>query len=862
MGDEPRGLTSADADRRRAEAGANQLPTPRRQPAWRRLLAEMSHFFALMLWCAGGLAFIAGMPALGVAIFVVIVVNGVFAFVQEERAEHAAARLRDLLPSGVRVRRDGMVVDLPASELVPDDVVLLSAGDRVPADVHLMRAQGVRIDESMLTGESVPVPMTTGEDANAGTFVVDGDAEALVVRIGGATRLAEIAGLTAGVRRRRSPLALEIGRVVRTVAVVAVIAGIGFFGMALLTGTPAEDGFLFAIGVTVALVPEGLLPTVTLSLAMGAQRMAARCGLVRHLEAVETLGSTTFICTDKTGTLTLNQMGVVQVWTPAGPVRISGDGYDPHGEVDAASRARNAARIAVDAARRCSQGRIVERDGIWDPVGDPMEAAIDTAYRRLGDHSGEPVEATTSGHRPFDPERRRESVVSEGWLVVKGAPESVLPRCIDQDDGVRAVTDNLAAQGLRVLAVARRAADSLDPGMSDDEVERDLTLLGLLAMQDPPRPGVSESIAQCREAGIRLAMLTGDHPRTALAIAQQIGLIGPDGTVLSGDDLPDDDAALRRLLDRDGVVLSRVTPEQKLSVARTLQGAGHVVAMTGDGVNDAPALRQADIGVAMGLSGTDVAREAADLVLLDDHFSTIVDAVEQGRATYANIRRFLTYHLTDNVAELTPFVVWAVSGGHIPLAIGVLQILCLDIVTDLLPALALGGEAANPKTLHRPPERRHIIDPVLLRRVFGVLGPTEAVMEMTAFLFVFVAAGWRPGDEFPGGHVLAAASGAAFATVIVGQAANAFACRSATKWPGALGWTTNRLLLIAVATSAALMVVFLTVPGLADLLGQAIPPVMVWPAVLAAAPVVLAADGMQKVWRARRRSSTAARRFR
>jgi magnesium-transporting ATPase (P-type) len=618
-------------------------------------------------------------------------------------------------------------------------------------------------------------------------------------------------------------------------------------------GTPAREGFLFAVGVTVALVPEGLLPTVTLSLAMGAQRMAGEQALVRHLEAVETLGSTTYVCTDKTGTLTLNQMAVVEVWTPVGSCGIVGTGYEPTGVVDGEPAAIAAAALAMDAARRCSQGRAVERDGGWIAAGDPMEAAIDAAHRRLSPAPAGPMDAPVTEHRPFDPDRRRESVVSDGQLLVKGAPEGVLPRCVHGTAAAAEAVDVLARRGLRILAIARRPADGVPATATADEAESGLELLGLLALQDPPRPGVAESVASCREAGIRVAMLTGDHPSTARAVAAEIGLCSDEAVVLTGADLPDDDEVLGALLDRDGVVLSRVSPEQKLRVARALQRRGHVVAMTGDGVNDAPALRQADIGVAMGRSGTDVAREAADLVLLDDSFSTIVDAVEQGRATYANIRRFLTYHLTDNVAELTPFVLWALSGGRFPLALGVLQILCLDIGTDLLPALALGAEGANPQVLHRPPERRHVIDAPLLRRVFLVLGPAEATFEMLAFLAALTAAGWRPGESFPSGPVLAAASGAAFAAVIVGQVANAFACRSSTRWPGRLGWTTNRLLLVAVGVEVLLLAGFLTVGPVADLLDHAPPPAAAWPVVVAAAPAVLAADALQKRRRAARR---------
>ena len=360
------------------------------------------------------------------------------------------------------------------------------------------------------------------------------------------------------------------------------------------------------------------------------------------------------------------------------------------------------------------------------------------------------------------------------------------------------------------------------------------------------------ALEAAREAGIKVAMVTGDHAFTAAAIARETGLIGSPELVLEGHNLPEDDAVLAALLDRDGVVVSRVTPEQKLRVARLLQRRGHVVAMTGDGVNDGPALQQADIGVAMGLSGTDVAREAADLVLLDDDFATIIAAVEQGRATYANIRRFLTYHLTDNVAELTPFVIWALSGGRFPLALSVLQILALDIGTDLLPALALGSEAPSKGTLKRPPERRHLMDQALMFRVFGLLGPVEALFEMTAYTAVLLGAGWTPGAELPPSDVLMAASGAAFTTVVLAQLANAFACRSASVPPWRLGWFSNRLLVWAVLAELGLLAVFLFLGPLAALLGHAPPSPGGLAVALAAIPAVLLADWLYKIARHRR----------
>lgn len=845
------GLTSAAAAERLAQQGANVLPRAARPSVVRRLLGELTHFFALLLWAAAVLAIFADLPELSVAVVGVIVLNTVFAVVQQARADRAADRLREMLPTRVTVRRDGRRRVIEAADVVVGDVLLLESGDRVPADAVVLDENRLLIDSSMLTGESVAGEVHEGEPLFAGTFVVEGDASARVTATGRQTRLAGIAKLTTGAGPD-TPLTRGLRGVVRLTAIIAVGTGTLFLLVAMLVGNPIRDAFVFAIGVTVALVPEGLLPTVTLSLALGSERMARRRILVRNLEAVETLGSTTFICTDKTGTLTRNEMTVVEAWTPSGSLAVEGTGYGPEAAVHWSDPAgeRDLRSLAL-AGVRCSTGYAEQTAAGWRAHGDPMEAAIDALARRLGTDTDDDRRARPSELRfPFDPRLRRMAVVLADEVVVKGAPDAVLALCGD-DRAAHAAVDALTARGLRVLAVASAPRAGRTP-RTLAECDEGLRLVGLLALEDPPRVDVAASLQACRDAGVRVAMITGDHPATARAIADEVGLRTPDAPVLVGADLPPDDQHLAAVLDHDGVVVARVSPEDKLRIARALRSRGHVVAMTGDGVNDAPALHEADIGVAMGRSGTDVAREAADLVLLDDSFDGIVAGIEQGRATYVNIRRFLTYHLTDNVAELTPFLVWALSGGQFPLALGVLQIIALDLGTDTLSAVALGAEPPAKHLLKGPPVSGRLMNGTVLRRAFGVLGPLEAILTLVAFVVSLVALGWRPGEPFPTGPDLMAASGAAFMTVVFAQTANAFACRSSTKWPGARGWFTNRLLVVGAAIELAFSLTVLWWPSVADILGQASPPLAGWAVALASMPILLAVDALDKHLRARR----------
>ena len=827
------GLTTTDVLLRLERDGANALPEPARESTWAMFARQLTHLLALLLWVGAGLALLAGMPELSAAIVVIVLLNALFAFIQDFRADRSTQELRALLPATARVVRNGAEADVPVQDLVVDDVVLLSAGARIAADMVLIESGRFAVDESMVTGESGAVSREPGEPVLAGTFVMSGEARAVVTATGPRTTIASIASMTAQAERHTSPLTLQLNRVVRVVAVIAALTGVLLGFAAVLLGLPPAEAFLFGVGVSVALVPEGLLPTVTLSLAHGAQLMARQHALVRRLDAVETLGATTFICTDKTGTLTQNRMSVVEVVTPVGTLEVHGRGYDPVGTFGGSQEARDLAPRIAASALACVSGRAVQRHDGWSVDGDPMDAAVHCLSLRLG----LPTVADRPERVPYTAERLLSSALVDGRVSVLGAPEAVLARCAPTSPLVQERLAALTDGGRRVLAVGTRTWS----GPAGEEMEHDLEFLGLLALQDPPRPDVSESLRRCRQAGIRVAMLTGDHPRTARAIAEQVGLLGPLGTVLDGGSLPADDDALAQLLDNDhGAVVARVTPAGKLRIARALRARGHVVAMTGDGVNDAPALRESDVGVAMGASGSDVARESSDLVLLDDHFATIVRAIEQGRATFQNVKRFLTYHLTDNVAELAPFALWALTGGSFPLAIGVLQVLALDIGTDMLPALALGREPPR-GGLMEGLRRRVLVDRHLLIRAFGVLGATEAAMSLCAFALVLVHGGWRWGTS-PDPGLLAVASGTAFAAIAFGQMANAFACRSTSRPVWRIPLRENLWVLAAVAAELVLLLTFVGVPWLADLLGGAWPSTLGWLAALVSPAAVIGVD--------------------
>ncbi len=838
----PDGLAGKEAARRLSEFGPNRVEAVARAPWWLSLLGEFTHFFALILWFAAILAFTAaylqpgeGMFELGLAILGVILVNGSFSFWQTYRAEQALAALEKLLPQSVKVRRDGREMDIPADQLVPGDLLLLIEGAKVPADCRLVESWGLRVNLSTLTGETYPKARSEAAEKAAafdplaahclllaGTLIVSGEGSAVVYATGMHTEFGRIAHLTQSTGDTESPLQGEIRRVSRLVAMMALGLGIVFFLLGQAIGLPFWANMMFAIGIIVANVPEGLLPTVTLSLALATQRMAKRNALVRHLPAVETMGCATVILTDKTGTLTQNRMAVRE-WFAGGRHHLAAERWPA---------AREPHLRAV--ARYCQSLKF--SDG--QPNGDPMEIA-------LWQFAGElPMPWQFAGEIAFDAERRRMSVYSRepdgsGVLLCKGAPENLLPLCttwlagnavkpLDAEarENFRQAHEDLASRGLRVIACAWKPLAA-----GETASEEGMALCGLIGLEDPPRPDVHEAVGRCHSAGLRVIMCTGDHPRTALAVGREIDMIrSTTPRVMTGDEVRQMSAAsLQIALDAPEVIFARVTAEQKMIIVQALQAKGEIVAVTGDGVNDAPALRMADIGIAMGLSGTDVAREAADIVLLDDHFGTIVNAIEEGRAVYENIRKFITYILTSNIPELIPYLAFVLF--RIPLPLTVIQILAVDLGTDMLPALALGAEKPSPDVMQRPPRPRgeRLLSGGLLARAYFFLGPLEALGAMATFFFVLHGFGWQYGEMLPlGDPRYLQATSACLMAIVLAQMVNVFVCRH----PRLPAWHfplfENRWLLAGLASEVGLLLAILYTPWGNSLFGTAPLPAVVF----------------------------------
>ncbi len=804
LGSSESGLSTAEAANRRRTFGANAIGQATTSSHARRFRAHFTHPLALLLWFGAGMAFAARTPELAMAIIAVIAANGLFAYVQEMRADRVVEALLARAAISAHVVREGHEHELSATELVPGDLIVLTAGDVVPADCALVRADALSLDLSMLTGETTPVDRSAEVlrevdpadvtrvacVAPAGSGVLTGNADAIVVATGSASTMGRIVQLLEGATRSRSLLERQVIELSRFTMVVAVTCGIGILIAAVfLRGTEIIAALVFGTGVIASLVPEGLLPLLTVTLALGARRLAERGALVRRLPAIEVIGSTTVVGTDKTGTLTRNAVDVVGLvpWQPA-PL--------------AEQRAKLVAALCND-CRPANGGEI----------GDPIDHALVRWCRREGmDVAGIRGQHPRTYDVPFDAHRRYMRVdcrFDDGErMLLKGAPEAIAAVLhVEIPPELTNVIAAAASRGERVLMLAEGRKDE---GPQNDGGPQ---IVGLLRLQDPPRPEVPAAVAACLRAGIRVIMFTGDHPATAKGIALRIGLASESTPVIEAAtlDAMDDDALLIKL--RETAILARTTPEQKLRIVRVLQSDGNIVTVTGDGVNDGPALRRADVGIAMG-RGTEIAKQASDVILFDENFTTIVAGIEQGRGIKKNIQKFISYVSTSDVAELVPFICYVLL--PIPLPLTILQVLAIDLGTDVFPALALGLERPAPRTLDVPPEppAAPLLGRGLAVRTYLFYGVIEAALGMAGFLAVYWTHGWRPFESFaPFSAAQVEAGTRTFLAIIGGQIGCLFALREG-RARARFSLFSNPWIAVGLGFELALALALVYVPGI------------------------------------------------
>ncbi|MEW8959518.1 MAG: calcium-translocating P-type ATPase, SERCA-type [Moorella sp. (in: firmicutes)] len=845
--DARRGLTEGEARRRLESVGANNLKAKPKAPPYVIFLNQFRDFMVLVLLAATAVSAFLGEIADAVTIVAIVVINAFLGFIQEYRAERSLEALKEMAAPEARVRRDNEVRRIPAREVVPGDILLLESGDRVAADALLLKAANLQADEAALTGESVPVlkepgplkgTVAVGDRRNMvhmGTVITSGRGEGVVVATGMNTEVGKIADMLQEVADEDTPLQKRLAGLGRWLVLVCLVICAAVVVAGTLRGEELYGMFLAGVSLAVAAIPEGLPAIVTVCLALGVQKMVQRRAIVRRLPAVETLGCVTVICSDKTGTLTQNQMTVRRVWVGGRRLMVSGTGYVPHGEYLEGGRkvaVEGDLKMLLTIAAMCNNV-VLERNGLniggwlrrnsgrgdaWKINGDPTEGALLVAAAK-GGLWREQLEAEEPrvAEIPFDSGRKRMSVIcrrGRGLRVyVKGAPDVILDLCdsilldgrvvpLDaaRREAVKAENEAMAGEALRVLALAYR--DLAAGGeLTAETVEKGLVLVGLMGMLDPPRPEAAEAIRVCQRAGIKVVMITGDHQTTARAVAEELGLPAGKDQVLTGQEM---EKITEKELARASLkvnVYARVSPQHKLRIVRALKAGNHIVAMTGDGVNDAPAIKEADIGIAMGRSGTDVAREAAAMVLADDNFATIVAAVEEGRGIYDNIRKFIRYLLSCNIGEVFTMFVAVISG--LPLPLLPIQILWMNLVTDGLPAMALGVDVKEPNLMERPPHPPgESIFARGLGKGIGILGLQIGL----ATLAVFILGLYLGDGDLPTARTLA------FTTLVMAQLFAVFECRSENLSPFAVGYFSNPYLVLAVISSTAMQLLVLYVP--------------------------------------------------
>ena len=879
------GLHDLEVILRQREVGLNELQRPSGLRWAKALARHFINFFSLLLDFAAVACFVAEgiqagevMAMLGWALLTVSVMNAVFAFFQEMRAERAMDELRKFLPHHVSVRRSGQEQRIPAEQIVPGDLVLLREGDRVPADGRLVTCEDLLLNNAPLTGESRSQPMTTNavsgrladspNVAFAGCSVLRGSGAAVVFATGHRTEFGKIAALSRDVRRPPSPIERETSRMIRVLTVIAAAMGTMFFAYGVAAWRSVWINLVFMLGIIVANVPEGLLPTMTLALSMASLRMARKQVLVRSLDAVESLGAMHVICTDKTGTLTRNELTISSIVSPAGDELTAES--EPFGAV------LKIALIASEVRARPAAGPGEPLAGqVMVPQwsGDPLDVAVADRWGQLHGDLTE-IMASTRRHFPFDLQKRREAGLYQGrtetLFAVKGAWEALRPLIrfvTDETCGTAAVATaerlaaadvvvhRLSGQGCRLIAVASRQLPEFpDPACREELLEEALVLRGFLALEDPVRAEVPAAVARCHSAGIRVLMVTGDHPDTAMAIARQCGILMADrpaeAQLMQGAELETmREPQLVARLRENVTVFARTTPEQKMKIVTALKRLGCVVGMTGDGVNDAPALKAADVGIAMGLSGTDVAREAADIVLLDDNFASIVAGIEEGRSVFANIRKFTTYVLASNIPEIVPFLTFIVL--PVPLALTVIQILSIDLGTDLLPAIGLGQEPPEGEVMDRPPRKlsERLLSFPLMAEAYLFLGLIQAVWSLVMFFIVLVHGGWQWGQELSSDDPLyRSATGITLATVVLMQVANVVGRRSEQSSGLDMGLCRNSLIMFGTAVELMFAWAVLYYPPLQKFLGTGSVPWQMAALAAIGVPLLFGLDLARKKW--------------
>lgn len=908
LGTGPAGLTSQQAGENQQKYGKNIIQKQKGKPVILVFLSNFVSLMAILLWVGGIIAFVAQMPELAIAIWLVNVINGVFSFCQEFRASKATEALKKMLPANARVVRDGSEVQIPAEDLVPGDIMLIEEGDKISADARLLSSSDLQVNQSTLNGESNPVrkmhdPFPKDDVGRfeipnlifAGTSVASGTARAVVTAVGMETEFGRIAKLTQATKEEKSPLQKELDILTRQISIIAIAIGAAFFAAALLfVKQPFAQAFIFSLGMIVAFIPEGLLPTVTLALAMAVQRMAKEHALVKRLSAVETLGCTTVICSDKTGTLTQNEMTVTHAWLPGQELEVTGLGYAPEGKVLAGGKEVTAQsspdlKMLFAAAALCSNARVVppnEDNDRYTVLGDPTEACLGVVAQKAGiDMKNQLAETPRIRELPFDSRRKRMSTIHQlpkpvdgcrRIACVKGAPKEVMELCtgvlkdgtrIDMTEEQRVeimkANDQYASMGLRVLAVAVRYlgdSDGLPAALSaytPEMIEQKMIFVGLVVMMDPPRPEVADAVAQCRRANIRIIMITGDYGLTAESIAKRIGIVkGEHPRIVTGAELEKlSDEQLKEIL-KDEVIFARVAPEQKYQVVTALQELGNVVAVTGDGVNDAPALKKADIGVAMGITGTDVAKEAAEMILTDDNFASIVKAIREGRAVYSNIRKFLLYIFNSNTPEAVPSAAFLFSRGGIPLPLTVMQILSIDLGTDMLPALGLGAELPENGIMDRPPrpKKETLLNKKLVGFAFFWYGMMESIISLGGYFFVNMMHGWPGVPLAASGPVYRQATTIALASIVFCQIGVVQCARTERESIFKIGLTSNRYIVRGILFEIFLIAVIVYVPGVQDVFQTAPLSATDWLYLICCPIPIVALDELRKFF-LRRRSS-------